>query len=203
MIRNDASPAETIAHVGRLLVQRRLTDFCGGNISLRQGEQVYMSPRYAGAQQQWDIDPTTVVVGPLAGDELLSHPHFSREGRSHIGIYRTFPQALAIIHAHPFHVMPFCAAERPLPPVIEATEKYGLVEVVPYAPAHTQQLADQIVAALHGKQALIERSAGVLLLARHGLIVVGRDLYGCLDVVERIDVNAWCILAQKLMPEPA
>jgi L-fuculose-phosphate aldolase len=200
MNRTEMSPAEKIAYVGRLLVQKRLTDFCGGNISVRQGDQVFMSPTFAGAQQQWDIGPETVLTGSLSTDEILSHPRFSREGRSHIGIYRTFPRASAIIHAHPFHVMPFCAIDRPMDPVIEATEKYGHIEVVPYAPAHTQQLADHIIAALHGKEAHIEKNAAVLMLSKHGIIVVARDLFGCLDVVERMDLNAWCILAQKLMP---
>jgi L-fuculose-phosphate aldolase len=198
--KSDLTPAEKIAYVGRLLIQRRLTDFCGGNISMRVGDLVYMSPRYAGARQQWDVDPATVVCGTLANDDILKHPNFSREGRSHIGIYRAFPQAAAIIHAHPFHVMPFCAADRPMPPVIEATEKYSPIEVVPFAPAHSQQLADHIVAALQAKAAHIERNAAVLLLSKHGIIVVAQDLFGCLDVVERMDLNAWCILAQKLLP---
>jgi L-fuculose-phosphate aldolase len=85
-------------------------------------------------------------------------------------------------------------------PVIEATEKYGQIEVVPYAPAHTQQLAGHIITALHSKQAHIEKNAAVLMLSKHGIIVVARDLFGCLDAVERMDVNAWCILARKLMP---
>lgn len=197
------SPAEQIAHVGRLLIQRRLTDFCGGNISLRQGDQVFMSPRYAGSQQQWDLDPATVVTGSVADDALLTHPRFSREGRAHLGIYRAFPQAAAIIHAHPFHVMPFCAASRPMPPAIEATEKYGLIEVVPYAPAHSQQLADHIVAALRGKETHIAKNAAVLILSRHGIIVVAQDLFGCLDVVDRVDLNAWTLLAQRLLPDQA
>lgn len=198
--KSDLAPAEKIAYVGRLLIQRRLTDFCGGNISMRVGDQVYMSPRYSGARQQWDVDPTTVVCGALANDDILKQPSFSREGRAHIGIYRAFPLAAAIIHAHPFHVMPFCAANRPMPPVIEATEKYGLIEVVPFAPAHSQQLADHIVASLQTKEAHIERNAAVFLLSKHGIIVVAQDLFGCLDVVERMDLNAWCILAQKLLP---
>jgi L-fuculose-phosphate aldolase len=201
MSKLDWPPAEKIAYVGRLLIERRLTDFCGGNISLRLGEQVYMSPRYAGSQQHWDLDPATVVMGPYANNELLNHPGFSREGRAHLDIYRTFPQASAIIHAHPFHVMPFCAANRPMPPAIEATEKYGVIEVVPYAPAHTQQLADHVVAALRGKEEHIAKNAAVLLLSRHGIIVVARDLFGCLDVVERMDLNAWSLLAQRLLPE--
>jgi ribulose-5-phosphate 4-epimerase/fuculose-1-phosphate aldolase len=72
---------------------------------------------------------------------------------------------------------------------------------VPYAPAHTQQLADHVVAALRGKEEHIAKNAAVLLLSRHGIIVVARDLFGCLDVVERMDLNAWSLLAQRLLPE--
>lgn len=199
--KGELSPAEKIAYVGKLLFQRRLTDFCGGNISLRQGERVFMSPAYAGAQQHWEIDPETIVTGQISSDAIFEHPRFSREGRVHIGIYRAYPQAEAIIHAHPFHIMPFCAADRPMEPVIEAAEIYGHIAVVPYAPTHTQQLADYIVAALRGKEKHIEEDAAALLLSKHGIIVVARDLFNCLDVVERMDVNAWCILAQKLMPD--
>lgn len=35
----------------------------------------------------------------------------------------------------------------------------------------------------------------------HGLFVAGLDLLAAFDATERIDWNAWCILAQNLMPD--
>lgn len=198
---NDMTPEELIALVGRILFERRLTDLCGGNISMRVGDRMYITPRYSGARQLWNVDPATIVSGPIASDEILANRDFSREGRAHLLVYRNFADAAAIIHAHPFHVLPFCAAGRAMEPVLEATEKFGTIEAVPFAPSHSQELAEAVRDALVGKEPLIRRHAAVLLLPKHGVFAVSHDLLLCLDAVERVNTNAWCILAQKLMPE--
>lgn len=190
---------EQIAYVGRMLFERRLTDFSGGNVSMRHGDRIYISPRYAGSVQHWNISPDDVIDGPIATNELFDHPRFSREGRAHVDIYRTFPDATGVIHAHPFHVLPFCVAGKPLDPPLESARKFERVDIVPYAPAHSQALADSIVAGFKGKDHIIRKQAAALLLAEHGIIVAGKDLLAALDAVERIDWNAWCVLAQKLL----
>jgi L-fuculose-phosphate aldolase len=193
-------PEEKIASIGRLLFERRLTDLSGGNISMRVNERIYITPRYTGARQHWDLDPATVVSGQMDSDDIFSDPGFSREGKAHLSVYRAFSDACAIIHAHPFYVLPFCAAGIPIPPVLESNEKFGVIEPVQYAPAHSQELADNIKAALIGKEVLIRRHSAGLLLTKHGIFVVSKDIDFCLDAVERINWNAWCILAQKSLP---
>jgi L-fuculose-phosphate aldolase len=195
------TPQETLAYVGRLLFERRLADFAGGNISMRVGEQIYITPRFSGARQQWNVDPMTIVSGRIDTDEVLNHPDYSREGKAHLTVYRNFPEANAIIHSHSFHILPFCAALKPIPPVLEATEKFGVIQVLPYAPAHSMELAANVVKGLEDQRERITKHAAALLLPKHGLFTVSKDIYLCLDAVERIDWNAWCILAQKLMPE--
>jgi len=199
----DMTPQETIAYIGRMLFERRLTDFAGGNISLRVGDEIFISPRHSGAKQHWNIDPQTVVHGSILTGEVLDHPSFSREGKAHLEVYRAFPAAAAIIHAHPFYVMPFCSAGRPIEPVLEATDKFGTVEVLPYAPAHSAELAAVIRDGIRPKEELISRFAAPILLARHGIFVVSGDIDRCLDTVERISWNAWCILARGLLPPAA
>lgn len=187
---------EQLAYIGKMLFDRRLTDFSGGNISIRDGVNVYVSPRYAGAKYHWNLSPEHIVCGPVATDELLDNPSFSREGKAHLAVYRNFPDVGAIIHSHPFHVLPFCSAEKPLPPVLEGTEKFGVVPVLPWAPAHSQELANSIVDALRGKEAMIRKQAAAVLLARHGVFVAAKDIYAALDTVERLDWNAYCILSK-------
>ena len=68
-----------------------------------------------------------------------------------------------------------------------------------YRPLSAQELADIIVEGLKAKVAMITRHAAVLLLSRHGLFTVSTDLLMCLDATERINWNAWCILARKMM----
>jgi L-fuculose-phosphate aldolase len=191
---------EQIAYVGQRMFERRLTDMAGGNVSAREGQTIYISPRFSGSRRHWQLNPEDIISGSLFGDELLSHPGFSREGKSHLAIYRNFPDVGAVIHAHPFHVLPFCVAGRNIEPVLEATQKFGVTRIIKGAPAHSEELAQNILAGLVGREANIRKQAAAVILPKHGIFVAGKDLLAAIDALERIDWNAWCILAQGLMP---
>ena len=155
---------------------------------------------WSGSRHHWQLTPQDIISGPIDTDELLEHPNFSREGKAHLAVYRNFPDVTGIIHSHPFHILPFCVAERAIEPVLEATRKFGVVEVVKGAPAHSTELAANIVTGLRGKEANIRIQAAAVLLPQHGILVAGKHLMAAIDALERIDWNAWCILAQGLIP---
>ena len=188
-----------ITYVAQLMFNRRLTDIAGGNISVRDGDKIYISPRYAGTRQHWRLSPEDIISGPIAGAELLENPRFSREGRAHLEIYRHFPDVGGVIHAHSYNIQVFVAAQKPIPPVLEATQKFGVIELVKYAPAHSQDLADNIVAGLTGQEERIRKHAAAVLIPTHGIVVAGKDLFSALDALERIDWNAWCIIAGRAL----
>lgn len=195
------SIAEQICYVAHLMFERRLTDMAGGNISVREGDTIYVSARFSGSKKHWQITPDDVISGDLTTDAILENPRFSREGRAHLAIYRTFPEVGSVIHAHPFHILPFCAAGRPIEPLLEQTQKFGVTPMLSYAPAHSPQLAENIIAGLRGKEEAIRKQAAAVLAERHGIFVAGKDLLAVIDALERLDWNAWCILAQGLMPK--
>ena len=197
----STSIREQIAYVGRRLFERRLTDICGGNVSVRCGDSVFITPRYSGSRQHWQLTAEDIISGDVWDDDLLHHPRFSREGQAHLLIYRGLADAGAVIHAHPFHILPFCAAGRTIEPVLEATRKFGVVELVKGAPAHSRELAENIVEGLRGKEAVVCEQAAAVLVPRHGIVVAGRDLFAAVDALERIDWNAWCILARGLLSQ--
>jgi L-fuculose-phosphate aldolase len=192
--------AELVAMIGRRMFERRLGDMAGGNVSAREGKLIYSSPRFAGSRQHWQLAPKDIVCGRWDDDELLENPRFSREGRAHLAVYRSYPDVNGVIHAHPFHVLPFSAACRPIVPVLEATDKFGVIQVVKGAPAHSSELAANIVEGLRGQEARIRKHAAAVLLPRHGILVAGKDLLAAIDALERIDWNAHCILAMSALP---
>ncbi len=197
----DRTIAELIAYVGQTMFERNLTDFSGGNISIRDGDLIHISPRFAGSKQHWHLGPEDIITGEIASDALLEHPRFSREGRTHLAIYRNFPDAQAVIHAHPLYVLPFCVAEKPIIPVLESGQKFGKIDVIPFSPAHSQELADNIVKALTGKEEIIRKQAAAVLAPKHGIFMAGKDLLATLDALERISWNAYCILNQPIMAQ--
>ncbi|MBC8332771.1 MAG: class II aldolase/adducin family protein [Anaerolineae bacterium] len=193
------TPVEEILYFGRRMTERWINNTAGGNISVRADDEMFISPRFADYQWGWQLEPEQIVSGPIEGDALLSHPAFSREGKAHLGIYHSFPEAQAIIHAHPHFIMPFCAADKPIESTIDATDMFGTIEQADYAIPNTQELADNIVAGLRGKNKLMAEYAAAILLPRHGIFVAGKDLYAVYDTLVKINMNAWCIIAQKML----
>ncbi len=191
---------ELIIDVAAKLFVRKLTDVSGGNISARDGDTMYITPRYAGSRQHWKLAPEDIMRAEIESDDFLEHPRSSRESRIHLSVYRRFPDVTGIVHAHPFHVLPFCVAGRSIEMILESTQKFGSVDLIKAAPAHSQDLADNIVAGLSGKEDNIRAQAAAVIAPRHGLLVAGKDLLAAFDATERIDWNAWCILSQRLIP---
>lgn len=200
-ILTEKTPPEQVAYISRLLFERHLTDIAGGNVSTREGNTIYISPRYAGNKWHWQLDPNDVSSGPIDSDDLINSPSFSREGLSHLAVYRAFPEVNGIVHAHAPNVLPFCSLEMPIEPVIRATQKFGVLEYHDPAPEYSQEQADSIVEKLTGKEDLMSKAAAAVLMPQHGIFVAGKDIWTAVDTVERINTNAWCIIARKILQD--
>lgn len=193
---------QKIAETGRLVFERHLTDAAGGNISVRVGDQVCISPRYSGSKRHWQLQPNQVLITDLQGNKFEGDGDVSRESKVHYRLYQEFPDGTAVLHSHPRHVMVFVASGQPIEPVLEATLKFGTIPVVnKFAPAHSEKLADFIAEAMQGKEEAIRKYATAVMAPWHGLFVVGKDLDAAFDLTERIDTNAYCILMSRLLPE--
>jgi len=194
----EMSVPELIAYAGRLMFELELTDMAGGNISARDGLTLYITPTLAGNKHHWRLESGDMVAGTMNElDALKAHPKFSRQGLSHLVIYSAFPFVGAVIHAHPKYVRPFVAAEKPIPPATNAADYFGTL--VYHAPAelYSQDEADKIVDVLRGQEERMRTKAAAVLMPRHGIILASRDLLTAVDCLERINNNAFAVMAQK------
>ena len=190
---------QKIVEIGQLMYRRCLTDSAGGNITVKAAGLVYSTPRYAGSKYRWQLRPEQIIAIELDHIKPELAAAVSREIKVHLAIYRQFPLAMAVIHAHPRYVMPFATLGRPIPPIWEDTRKFGTVELVKEAPAHSPELAEYVVQTLLPRKNDLAQHAIAALMPRHGLVVVGRDLDDAYDTLERINGNAECILLCKLL----
>src|SRR5258705_2280134 len=110
---ND-DPREHICDIARLAYDRRLLDSAGGNVSVRQGERIYATPRYSGSKFQWRLKPDQINVLDISGDLIEARGELSREFPMHISIYREFPDAGAVIPAHARNVQVFAHLRMPI-----------------------------------------------------------------------------------------
>jgi len=85
--------------------------------------------------------------------------------------------------------------------VLENTFKFGEIRRAEYARGGVQskQLADNVYKALCGQEKRIAGQAAAVLVPWHGLFAAGKDMYAVLDAVERIEINARCILMGRVL----
>jgi L-fuculose-phosphate aldolase len=156
-----------IVAAGRRLRDSGLITATEGNISVREGETLYVTP--AGVSKA-RLRPDQVLSVDLAGRILAGAGRASTELPMHLAIYRGRRDVGAIVHAHPPFATAFAVAGIPLdrPILAEAVLLLGPVPVVTYAPPSTQELADVVAAAAAG--------ASALLLANHGAVTLAETL---------------------------
>ena len=185
-----------ICKMGKMMFDRHLTDLAGGNIGVRMGDLLLMTPRYAGTKFHWELNPEQILILDLAGNKLDGVGDISRESKAHIDLLNKFyPHITASVHAHARNVLVFCAAEKDMPGIDYATYKFGVVKQSGDSPSGTQLLSDYIVAEMDKKMDMIKsKGTAACMIPRHGMMAVGKDLDIAMDSVERIDTNAYILL---------
>lgn len=171
-----AEERHALAEAGRRLAARALVIGTSGNLSVRSGDLVAVTPTggviselTAGQMTVIDLDGT-VVDGALAP---------TSEVPMHLAIYRaSLARAIAHTHATTSVAIGLVADEIPL--VHYAMLSLGgAVRVAPYARYGTQELADRVVKALELKQAALMRN--------HGSIAIGATLAKATDNLELLE----------------
>lgn len=178
--------AEVVA-AGRELLARGLVAGTSGNVSVRDGERVLITPA---ATPYPEIGEHDLVALALDGTVLEGERPPSSERRVHLAIYAARPDAGAIVHSHSVHATAWSALREPLDTGGEEIEAAcgGAVSCAPYAPAGGDELAVAVVDALGDRRAA--------LMERHGVVAIGATPAEALDVatiVERQAQIAWLL----------
>jgi L-fuculose-phosphate aldolase len=189
-----------MVEIANLMYSRYLTNSAGGNLSCRVRDRIYITPRGLGSKHRWRLREDMIVVLDDRQRVVEGDPEqISREGKVHFGCYRHFPEVNAVIHAHPRELSVYAAAAKPLPPTLEYTVKFGTIPVVSPLPSHSQDLADAVVEEMAPRQSQMAKNGLGLILAGHGVVVVGRDLSDAYDTLERLEWSAHILLSSSTL----
>ena len=187
-MREDLARGE-IGEVGRRLYDRTLISGNEGNVSVRLGDALLVTP--PGVCKGF-LTPEMIVKTDLAGRPTDGR-RASTEVLMHTAVYRRRPDAQAVVHAHPTVATAFAVAGIALdqPLIAEAVVTLGKVPVIPYGTPSTPELADNVGAAVCQAQAL--------LLANHGALTVGDSLYRAWERMEALEQVAKITLVSRLL----
>lgn len=165
-----------LARVAGMLYERRLTELVGGNMSLRVGDAVVMTPTKASEDLGWRLGAGDTLVQHLDGELLAGEEAMiSREIRIHLRLYRTFPEVGCVFHLHMPEAIAAAVGRWQPGVVATTTEPYGAAVVVLERDLRAQtEPHDARAVELLGQ---VSRADGAIAIgSMHGTFGVARDL---------------------------
>jgi L-fuculose-phosphate aldolase len=163
-----------------------------GNVSVRAPGGMLITPSgvpYA------ETDPAQIVFvaedGAWSGDWKPSS-----EWRMHRDIYRSRPEARAVVHVHSTCATALSCVRRGIPAFHYMVAAAGGRDIrcADYATFGTQELSDAMIAALDGRAAC--------LLANHGQIAFGASLEKALWLAGEVETLARQLVAAEALGQP-
>ena len=183
---------EAVCRVGKLLYDRGYVAANDGNISVRVGEgRLLITPS---GVSKGRMTPDMLLVTDLDGTVIEGNRHPSSEGKMHLEVYRGRPDVNAVVHAHPPVSTAFAVCRRGLetPYLSELVAGLGQVPCTPsFAMLSTEEVPQSV------RPYLADHNA--LLLANHGALAWGGDLWEAFDRLETVEHTAKIVLNAQLL----
>jgi L-fuculose-phosphate aldolase len=180
-----------IVEVGRRLYARGYTASNDGNISVRLDEaRLLMTPT---SVCKGFMAPDMMVITDLEGRKLQGERNPSSEMQMHLEVYRRRPDVAAVVHAHPPIATGFAVAGIPLDRAVlaEVVTTLGSVPIAEYATPSTKELPEAV-------RQYVQAHDGML-LANHGALTLGKDLFAAYYKMETIEHFAKISLVARLL----
>ena len=176
---SEAQLRADIVEVGRRMYARGYTASNDGNISVRLGpDRLLMTPK--GVCKGF-MSSDMMCITDLDGRKLQGDRDPSSEMLMHLEVYRQRPDVRAVVHAHPPIATGFAVAGIPLDRAVlaEVLTTLGSIPIAEYATPSTKELPEAV-------RKYIKAHDG-LLLANHGALTIGPDVYAAYYKMETIE----------------
>jgi 3-dehydro-4-phosphotetronate decarboxylase len=191
----SAGQREALVSAGRSLTANGLSRGSSGNISVRDGDRLLMSPT---GSDLGCLDAESFSVLDFDG-KLQAGPPPSKEFPFHRAFYRRDGATNAVVHVHSPAAMAVSCLEpwsewSALPPLTPYfLMRVGQTPLVPYADPGDPSQADWIEA--------IPYPLHAVLLQNHGAITVGRDLPEAVDSAIELEQACETLLRTAALPQ--
>src|SRR6478752_5257978 len=191
MSASEAQLRAEIVEVGRRLYARGYTASNDGNISVRlDAGRLLMTPT---SVCKGFMAPEMMCITDLDGRKLAGERGPSSEMQMHLEVYRQRQDVQAVVHAHPPTATGFAVAGIPLDKAVlaEVITTLGSIPIAEYATPSTKELPEAV-------RKYVKAHDGML-LANHGALTLGTDVFAAYYKMETIEHFAHISLVARLL----
>jgi L-fuculose-phosphate aldolase len=176
-MKHKPNPVDLLVEVCHRLYENKFVTATDGNISVRTGRGTFLTTC------------TLVNKGNVVSGAFLP----STELKMHLFIYKRRKDVNAVVHAHPPYATGFAVEGIPFPDNVlpEVIVNIGKVPLAAYGTPGTDDLANSLAPYINHTDAI--------LLANHGVVTYGKDIWDAYYKLEKVEHAAKiCFIARML-----
>ena len=170
----------------KILYERHLVTGVGGNVAMRYGENLLVTPSGFSLR---DITVDDIVTVDKNRNVIYGKEKPSKEFDIHHGIFQIRPKINVVCHVHGSFIISASAMLKPgnnsLPPLTPGFVFFAYpLPMLPFIVPGTRELAEKVC------NEFLDNKKNALLLQNHGLITLGNNPAQALNIAEEIDEAA-------------
>jgi L-fuculose-phosphate aldolase len=178
---------------GKKIAAAGLVAGAGGNISVRDGEIIWMKPSGLALDEMTPADLSGIRISD--GVQVKGKRKPTSEVNMHLGIYRVRTDCNTIFHTHsPWAGGVLSSGVEFKPMFPEFVVDLGVRATVPYITATTQKLADAVAKAA--------RKADTIFLLNHGVVALGVEMKQAFFRSQVVEDAAKSLIAACIVGKP-
>jgi len=166
---------QEIIRYSKVAFDRFLTSAVGGNVSIRDGDTMYITATNTclGLLSEEDI-----ILCDLDGNVIEGNQKPSKETGMHLQVYRNRPHATCVMHLHPTNLVALTVKGSALDTTRTGPARNKLFRVpsIPFANTATEALErgiDDVMAEMKDNES-------IFVISEHGSVAFGETLLQCL-----------------------
>ena len=170
-----------LAAICKFIYARGMVTSSGGNVSMREGEIIYITPT---GKSLGFLTPKMVVSVNLYGEIQSEEKKPSKELSLHLSIYRICPEDKVILHLHSPYATALSTLADPGQDVLPAlvpgfVARVGCLPMVHYIHPGNLGKSKELIDFCAQHQAV--------LLQNHGIVVHGQEVMETLNIAEEVE----------------
>lgn len=179
-----------VMEVAKLMYDKGLVNAFEGNISARDNNLIYITPS---ATCKGFLTEEMLVVTDREGHILEGNLNPSTEIKLHLAAYMRREDIGAVVHAHSPFATAYAIANKPIETKAypELITFFGKVPLAKYGTPSTDEIVDGMVEYIN--------EYDIILLANHGVIAVGKDVYDAFFKLEAVEAIAKTLTISQVL----
>lgn len=187
----DLHVIQDIIDVAKRLDDKGLVNAFEGNVSVKKDGYLYITPS---GKSKVTLTPEKICVFDETGKQISGIYEPSSELKMHHAVYEMRDNIGGVVHAHPAFLTAYAMCGKPLESKCHAEMiwDHKMIEVAPYGRPGSDDI-------YKGVKPILDKGRDLLLLANHGVLSVGTDVFAALNKLESVENAAKILTIAKIV----